>query len=200
MRTVPPVSKVNKEQILQAVLDITRREGFEKVNARSIGYRLGCSARPIFTWYEGMEEVKRDFWQVAFTYYRNYARHFAEASGDYGLGMGLATIRFAREETHLYRYLFMSETLHIRRQQDFFRDPENVRTAERIAQKAGIGQEEGMELHFKLFIYTHGIATLVATGDIELEEPELERLLREGGNAFVEQAVRTSKIRRGNKK
>lgn len=45
--------------ILKAVLNITRRTGFEAVNARSIAHELQCSTRPIFTCYENMEELKK---------------------------------------------------------------------------------------------------------------------------------------------
>ena len=45
---MPPTAKVTREMILSAALDITRREGFDAVNARSLAARLGCSTRPIF--------------------------------------------------------------------------------------------------------------------------------------------------------
>ena len=46
---MPPKAKVTREMILQTVFQITREQGFEAVNARSIAESLNCSTRPIFT-------------------------------------------------------------------------------------------------------------------------------------------------------
>ena len=58
---MPPKAKITKNMILNTVLEITQETGFETVNARSIAGKLQCSTRPIFTCYENMEELKKDF-------------------------------------------------------------------------------------------------------------------------------------------
>lgn len=40
---MPPKAKVTREMILQTVFQITREQGFEAVNARSIAESLNCS-------------------------------------------------------------------------------------------------------------------------------------------------------------
>lgn len=64
-----PKVKITKSMILNAVLKITQETRFESVNARSIANRLQCSTRPMFTCYENMEELKKDFLDFAFEYY-----------------------------------------------------------------------------------------------------------------------------------
>ena len=66
---MPPKAKVTREMILQTVFQITREQGFEAVNARSIAESLNCSTRPIFTCYENMEELKKEFLDCAFAFY-----------------------------------------------------------------------------------------------------------------------------------
>ena len=56
---MPPKARITKEMILDTVLDLTRKQGFESVNARSIAAQLRCSTQPIFTCYANMEEMKR---------------------------------------------------------------------------------------------------------------------------------------------
>ena len=51
---MPPKPKITKDMILNTVLEITRKRGFEAVNARSIAEKLQCSTRPIFTCYKNM--------------------------------------------------------------------------------------------------------------------------------------------------
>ena len=62
---MPPKARITREMILNTALDITRQTGFETVNARSVAGRLQCSTRPIFTCYENMEELKREFLDYA---------------------------------------------------------------------------------------------------------------------------------------
>ena len=93
---MPPTAKVTREIILSAALDITRREGFDAVNARSLAARLGCSTRPIFTCYENMEAVKADFLEYAFAFYEQRATAWGEGEDPF-LALPLTYLRFARE-------------------------------------------------------------------------------------------------------
>ena len=101
---MPPTAKVTREIILSAALDITRREGFDAVNARSLAARLGCSTRPIFTCYENMEAVKADFLEYAFAFYEQRATAWGEGEDPF-LALPLTYLRFAREEPLLFRAL-----------------------------------------------------------------------------------------------
>lgn len=71
---MPPKARITKEMILNTVLEITQKSGFETANARNIANKLQCSTRPIFTCYENMEELKKDFLDFAFEYYNQYVR------------------------------------------------------------------------------------------------------------------------------
>ena len=51
---MPPKARITKEMILNTVLEITQKSGFETANARNIANKLQCSTRPIFTCYENM--------------------------------------------------------------------------------------------------------------------------------------------------
>ena len=124
---MPPKAKITREMILYAALAITRKEGFEAVNARSIAGRLGCSTRPIFTCYAGMEELKRDFLLFAFDFYEAYAAGCAERfPAEPCLLHPLAYLAFAREEPLLFQFLFVGDMdLQMGRAEDFYREPGN---------------------------------------------------------------------------
>ena len=74
---MPPKAKITKEMILNTVLEITREAGFESVNARSISGRLQCSTRPIFTCYENMEELRKEFLDFAYEFYSQYVETYS---------------------------------------------------------------------------------------------------------------------------
>jgi len=77
---MPPQAKITKEMILNTVLDITRATGFETVNARSIASKLKCSTRPIFTCYENMDELKKEFLDFAYKFYEQYVTDYSSLS------------------------------------------------------------------------------------------------------------------------
>ena len=158
---MPPTAKVTREMILSAALDITRREGFDAVNARSLAARLGCSTRPIFTCYENMEAVKADFLEYAFAFYEQRAAAWGEGE-DPCLALPLTYLRFAREEPLLFRALFI-------------REPGNGRKAEAFARQLGVDPQAGREIFLDLFLWAHGAAVLAATGKLDLEEEEARR-------------------------
>ena len=55
---MPPKAKFTKDEILNTALSITEESGIDAVTARELGKRLGSSARPIFTVFESMDEIK----------------------------------------------------------------------------------------------------------------------------------------------
>ena len=83
---MPPKVKITKAMILNAVLKITQETGFESVNARSIANRLQCSTRPMFTCYENMEELKKDYTIVIVTHSMQQASRVSDYTAFFLLG------------------------------------------------------------------------------------------------------------------
>lgn len=104
---MPPKVKFQREEIIGAALDIARRKGIEAVTAREVAAALRVSPRPIFTWYDTMDALRRDVFERAKALYRAYIeRGLAEPIPF--LGVGQQYIRFAREEPELYKLLFLT--------------------------------------------------------------------------------------------
>ena len=55
---MPPKPKFTREEVAKTAFDIVKKEGLSALTARELGSRLGTSARPIFTLFKSMEEVK----------------------------------------------------------------------------------------------------------------------------------------------
>lgn len=175
---MPPKAKFTKEEIIEMALSIAKEQGLEAVTARELGKRLNSSARPIFTVFENMEELK------ALVVLR--ARGLYDAYVEVGLksemafrGVGLAYIRFSIEQPKLFQILFMQplakET-----------DVESVlpvidRNYERILQSVeepyGLDKESAERIYQHLWTYTHGIATMFATGVCSYTTEQIEERL-----------------------
>lgn len=48
-KSMPPKQKFTKEEVVNAALEITRRDGINALTARRLGAELDSSSRPIFT-------------------------------------------------------------------------------------------------------------------------------------------------------
>ena len=105
---MPPKAKFTREQIVKAALDIVERDGSDALTARALGQELKSSARPIFTVFDSMDEVRAAAVAAAKSVYAEYvARGLAETPAF--KGVGTEYIRFAAEKPKLFRLLFMSE-------------------------------------------------------------------------------------------
>lgn len=184
---MPPKARITKEMILNTVLEITQKSGFETVNARNIANKLQCSTRPIFTCYENMEELKKDFLDFAFEYYNQYVDNYCKtATAHPSLYLPLSYITFAREETYLFKLIFISDMeLDMSKANDFYNEIGNEKKAKTFSDMIGVTLVKGKQIFLDLFLYAHGIAVLTATGKISLEYNTIESMLSNFLTAFV---------------
>ena len=106
---MPPRVKFQKEDIVSAAVNIVRKKGIEAVTAREVAAELGVSTRPIFTWFETIEQLKCEVYKQAQDHYRRYIRDGLKEEIPF-LGVGQQYIRFAKEEPELYKLLFLTKS------------------------------------------------------------------------------------------
>ena len=102
-----PRVKFQKEEIIAAALNVVRTKGIEALTAREVGAQLQVSSRPIFTWFDSMEDLKKEVSRMAMEKYRICITEGLKEPIPF-LGVWHRYIRFAREEPMLYRLLFLS--------------------------------------------------------------------------------------------
>ena len=62
---MPPKPKFTREEITAAALELVSEGGMEALTSRDLGARLGSSARPIFTVFQNMEDLRQAVRQAA---------------------------------------------------------------------------------------------------------------------------------------
>ena len=184
-----PKAKITKPMILDTVLALTRTLGFEAVNARSIADSLGCSTRPIFTCCENMEELKKEFLDFAFAFYEQYADDYGKAFPVAPcLRLPLSYLAFAKEEPHLFRLLFVDAMeLDMKAADDFYRELGNEKKAREFSGLLGLEPVRGREIFLDLFLYSHGMAVLMAAGKLSWSLKEAEMRLENFLDAMISQ-------------
>lgn len=186
---MPPKAKITKEMILNTVMEITKETGFETVNARSIANKLQCSTRPIFTCYENMDELKKEFLSFAYEYYQQYVTTYQDSEKiDSCLLLPLSYIEFAQEETYLFKFLFIDDMdLDMKKATDFYKETDNEKRAKLFAETNGIELDRAKVIFLDLFLYCHGIGVLTATKKMALDKDTAKRMVMNVLSVFIKQ-------------
>jgi AcrR family transcriptional regulator len=167
----------SRENLLDAAFRITRGRGIEALNARALAAELGCSTQPIFHVFHTMEEIKMEMLRMGTELYTSYMRQGAQRTPAY-LGSGMAYLAFAREEPELFKLLFMRS----REQADINGDNgDAAREAgvQIVMRDTGLSHEEATSFHLLVWIFVHGLASMIATRYLHIEGDELSTLMRD---------------------
>ena len=162
---MPPKAKFNRNEIIDTALCITREQGIEAVTARELGNRLGSSARPIFTVFESMDEVKELVILKAKELYGQYVEEGLNQETAFK-GVGIAYIRFAMEQPKLFQLLFMTP---VEGNKDISMilpviDDNYDKILKSVQEPYCLENQAAENIYQHLWTYTHGIATMIATG------------------------------------
>lgn len=175
-REMPPKAKITKEDIIAASVDIVRENGADALNARSVAKKLNCSTQPIFSNFKSMEELRYDVLLYSVEVFRRYQKD-AIKCGEYQAykAVGMGYIKFAKEERELYKLLFMRD-----RRDEVFENPVNLdfdNAASMVMERTGLSRDEAMLFHLEMWVFVHGIATVLATSYLELDYDTISRML-----------------------
>ena len=104
---MPPKVKFQKEEIVQAALNVAARKGIDAVTAREVAAELQVSPRPIFTWYESMDQLRCDVYKLAKEQYRAYIEKGLTETIPF-LGVWRQYLYFENDKPEIYRLLFLT--------------------------------------------------------------------------------------------
>lgn len=98
---MPPKSKYTLHDIVDAAFSVARREGMEKLTARTIAAELNASTMPIYSCGKSMAEIEIEVVKKAWETLREYQEK--PRSHDIYLDLGVGYVLFAKGERHLFR-------------------------------------------------------------------------------------------------
>ncbi len=190
---MPPKPKFTREEIIQAAIDITRKEGFNSISARVLGKKLGSSSKPIFSVFENMEDVQTAVVAAAKEIYNQYIQKGilqADENVPRCKCIGQQYIRFAITEPKLFQLLFMKEHEHILNFENILPDIDmnykDILLA--IETDYGLDSSAALQLYHHIWIYAHGIASLCATKTCSFSEEEISEMLSEAFTSLLKTA------------
>ncbi len=169
---MPAVVEMTKEHIVRVGVKMVNDNGWESINARSLAAKLGVSTKPLYRIYKNMDEIKEDI-------YKEIARQYDEFltaridSKKALLTLCIAYVEFAQEYKNLFISLFLSNNLKWKSIENVLDEKWNQSTIINLVNKHGYSFEEAKNLFINIWLYANGLATLVATNDMKLDEKEI---------------------------
>ncbi len=175
---MPPKPKFTKAEIIEIALQLIERDGLESLTARNLGKELGSSARPIFTVFNSMQDVTDAAIKKADNIYTSYVNEGLQAPLPFK-GVGMAYIRFAEERPKLFQLLFMKENCALPDTNSVLMDIETNygKILNSICNSYGIAEDIAKKMYLHTWIYSHGIAVLIATKVCEFTTEQISQML-----------------------
>lgn len=191
---MPRQFRFTKDEIIDASITIVREKGFKAISAREIGKALKSSSKPIFSLFENMEEVNNEIIKRAYTIYTQYIENaMKENKWPKYKSSGMAYISFAKEERELFKLLFMRDRTNEEVEKLNFSPFTEI-----LEKQLGITKEEAELFHLEMWICVHGIASMIATSFLDLDEETISNILSDIflglKNRFLEKKNESNKV------
>lgn len=180
-------SVYSKEQIVDAAFEIVRDGGWSAVSARAIAKRLGSSTMPIYSHTRSMDDLENALREKARQTLHDFQhRQYTEFPL---LNVAFGYIAFARDERHLFRFLFLEKPdaltdADLGSMRDFFTKEFGDQSDENQALSA-MSPESQEALVRHTWVFTHGLASLVNAGTLgDISDTTILEFLQNAGEAF----------------
>ena len=177
---------ITKDMLTDAAFKMAREEGLYEVTARKLAARTGCSTQPIFRVYSTMDELYDEVYQMAVDYFADFYASYEKNSTVPFVNLGMAYIEFASKETELFKVLFLME----KRVGATLFGILNGKTQalhNEIKRAKEFGAKDPSNVFIKMWIFIHGAASMMTTGDYDLPMKETEKMLEGAFASFVKQ-------------
>lgn len=177
---------ISKEVILEAALNMLIRDGYTSVNVKTLASEIGCSTQPIVWHFENMEGLRLALSEYAMEYAAKKAVSGFENKLESFEFLGRSYVKMALKEPNLFKFLYLGENP--------MGKPYNLKDIGRVRNKemidmisgqTGLNEEQVIRFVRNTVVYSHGIATMLATGMLKGTEKEMMNLINNAADAFM---------------
>lgn len=179
---MPPKPKITKDMVIDAAFEVARKIGAENINARTVSKKLNCSTQPVMYHFATIEELKKAAYKKTDQYHTEFLMRITESQKDVMLGIGLNYIRFAIEESNLFRFLFQSGFAVEKSLLEMIDSEELIPVISAMQEQMNMNIEQTKEIFITLALFVHGYASIIANNALEYDEKlittHLERVYR----------------------
>lgn len=172
------IALVDKKIIINTAILMVKKYGWDSLNARSLAKELGMSTKPLYRIYSGMDEIKNDLYEAIYKIYDEFITKRIDNKNAL-VTLCVAYVEFAKENKNLFNCLFLSNNLNWKTIDDVLNEKWNQSTIINLVNKHGYSFDEAKSLFMHLWTYANGLASLIATNDMEIEAKDIiKKLIR----------------------
>lgn len=194
---MPPKSKFSKEQILEAAFDIAKEEGISGISIRKVAERLGSSIAPIYVNFKDIEELREAVTEKVYEISKGLIAK--QDTGEPFLNVGVASVKFAREYSVIFRELVLQDKGYILEYEGKL-DNIILQEMKKDTELKDFSMEELKSILLKMKTFHIGLTVMAANEAITLEltEEKVIELLVEAAIDVVNGAkLRREKLEKG---
>ena len=182
---MPPKERVSKEMVRQTAFAMTKEYGFEAVTARRLAEQLGCSTQPIFRAYENMDELRCDLFYMSAEFFADYMLSKKSKTQPFYVTMGMAYIELAVREKNLFGLIASVDDFGGDPLRDIIIGDDGPDALNKLPSAENLSTKQKQELFTMVWMFTHGVASMVASNRVSLTDKEIKSLLVKAYEGFV---------------
>jgi len=159
---MPPKQRFAPQDVIEAAFQVVRKQGWQGFSARTIANELNSSTRPIYDYFNSMENIEAEVVKKILAYFVEFLSR--ERTGDKWLDQALGYVLFAAEEKHLFRCI--NDEKHTPFQRQFARH-HWVQLGEALSEDErfkNISAESKHKVRAARWIMIHGLSYLISNG------------------------------------
>ncbi|GAA0180460.1 hypothetical protein SH2C18_31500 [Clostridium sediminicola] len=180
---MPPKTKFNKENIIEAAFEIAKEKGLTAITTRSVATRLGCSVAPIYVNFETIENLIES---VVMRVFAISDELLAKQEGPHIFrNIGKASLEFARKYPVFFRELTMQPNKYMTSYEKIEKTMLEAMAEDQTMSDWTL--DERKRLFFKMRAFQMGLSAMVANGHVPswLNDKDVEELLMEVGEELL---------------
>ena len=182
---MPPKTRITKDMIIDAAIEIARQRGYESINARTVSERLHCSTQPVMYHFSTIDAMKRAAYARVDHLHSEYLMTIMPQQ-DPILAIGLNYIRFAVEEPRLFRFLSQSGYAAEHSLLEMMDSEELIPVLTAMQEGAGLSMEKTKQVFLTVALFAYGYASIIANNGLEYNEKLVAKHLERAWNgAFL---------------
>ena len=173
---MPPKPKFTRQEVAAVAFAMIKEGGVSALTARDLGARMGTSARPIFTLFKNMDDVKQAARALAVKEFMEYISDYREYSPAFKR-IGMMIVSYGIHEPELFKLLFLQEHPRGESLRGSLKDLDGMdeTCVQLVMEDYGLTEEEGRLLFEQMWTHALGLGTMCAMGVCDLSEEEIGR-------------------------
>ena len=175
---MPTIIEIKEKEVIKKAVLLVNKGGWDELNARSLAKSLNISTKPLYRMFGGMDEIKEKVHTEIYNIYDSFVNDNVDNKNPL-LSICSSYVEFAQKYSNLFITLFLSNNLKWNNIMEVMDEKWNQATVINLVTKQGMNFKDAKDLFLNVWLYSNGLATLVATNEIKIGKEEIKERICE---------------------